>query len=143
MGLEAIDKVDRARERSRNLKGPVMHDFRVGARIAKQACLALCQYASRFGADRATAETLTNAHAQVRRMKQEILRLRTDLQVQRDSRRYLLERMRSGDTSPIADPAPLGRGTKRSVYDRRGVSPVRSPSNEWAVMDQNTPLYQR
>jgi len=49
--LEALQKVDRAREVSRSLKCPVIHDFRVGAKIARQACLVLCQRVSRFGAD--------------------------------------------------------------------------------------------
>jgi len=140
MSLE--DKIDRARERSRNLKSSVMHDFRVGAKIAKQACLALCQFASRYGAQQVTTEALTDAHAKVKRMEQEISRLRDNLNIAENSRRYLLQRKKtSKDSSPNGDPAPLGRNTKRSVHDRREVSPVRSPSYEWAVMDEAPPPY--
>jgi len=140
MGLEAIDKVDRARERSKNLKGPVKHDFRVGARIAKQACLALCQYASRYGATQATTEALAETNAKALRMEGENSRLRKRVEVLENTRLYLLkQRKDSRGPSPVADPAPLELGTKRSVDDRRGVSPVRSPSVEWAVMDQDPP----
>jgi len=138
MGLEAIEKAEKARERSRNLNGPVIHDLRVGAKIARQACLALCQYASRFGADRATAEALTSVQAQVVLRDKEIRRLKDDLHIAENSRRYLLKQKEtSRGPSPTSDPVPLARGTRQSVHDRRGESLVRSPSNEWAMMDQD------
>jgi len=128
MGLEAIDKVDRARERSKNLKGPVKHDFRVGARIAKQACLALCQYASRYDATQATTEALAEANAKALRMEKENSHLRRRIGVLEDTRKYILRREAdSRGPSPVADPAPLGRGTKRSVDDRRGGVPCPKP----------------
>jgi len=78
IGLEAIEKVDRARQRSRNVKGPVLHDLRVGAKIAKQACLALCQHASRFGAEQATTEALSDAQSRVLTLERENERLRIE-----------------------------------------------------------------
>jgi len=61
-----------ARTRSRNLKWSIMYDFRIGARIARQACMALCQYALRFGADRASAEALADAQAKVRVLDEKV-----------------------------------------------------------------------
>jgi len=141
MGLEALEKVDRARQRSRNVKGPVLHDLRVGARVARQACLTLCQHASRFGAQQATADALSAAQARVITLEQENERLRLENRKIDNSRVYLIARSRenSRNPSPVGGAAPGGRGTKRSIHDRRGEPPARSPSPGWAVMDQDPP----
>jgi len=143
IGLEAIEKVDRARQRSKNIKGLVMHDLRVGARIARQACLVPCQHTSRFGAQQATADALAESQAKETTLERENERLRINYQVAENSREYLLKLSRgnSRNPSPVEDSAPRGRGTKRSVSDRRGVSPARSPSYEWAVMGQDPPPF--
>jgi len=147
IGLEAIEKMDRARQRSRNVKGPVLHDLRVGARIAKQACLALCQHASRFGAQQATAEALSNAQSRILTLERENEQLRIEFHKTDAGRKYLLAQQRSRensrDPSPVGGAAPGGRGTKRSIHDRRGESPARSPSHEWAVMGQDPPTCPR
>jgi len=41
LALEALDKVDRATKKSRNLKGEVGHDFRVNIVVARHAILAM------------------------------------------------------------------------------------------------------
>jgi len=76
IALEALERVDRSRERScRSLNGQVAYDLRIGARVTTQACLALCQRTSRFGADQAATKVLSEAQAKVRMQKAEIQRL--------------------------------------------------------------------
>jgi len=84
--------------------------------------------------------TLAEAQSKVHTLEREIDRLRNSYRKAEDSRVYLLTRSKenSRNPSPVGDSAPRGRGTKRSVHDRRGMSPVRSPSVEW-VMDQGPP----
>jgi len=131
IGLEAVEKMDKARQRSRNVKGPVMHDLRVGAKIARQACLALCRHTSRFGAEQATADALTDAQGKVQTLEREVERLRREYQRAEDSRLYLLARCKamenSENPSPVGDNALRGRGTKRSVHDRRGTPQPGAP----------------
>jgi len=127
IGLEAIEK-DRVRQRSKNVKGPVMHDLRVGARIARQACLALCRHTSRFGAQQATAEALAQAQSQVRTQEREIERLRISLQVAENSRLYLLTQSKANSRNlPRSGVLPPGEGYKKKRARQEGDVPRPEP----------------
>jgi len=135
LALDALDRVEKSRGRSKNLHGAVSHDIRVGALIARQACLALCRNSSRFGVDQAAAEALDEAQARNRALEKEVKRLERDYDIAEKSRRYL-KKMGSRDPSPSDPP---GRGRKRSVHERRGRSPVREHSPEWGVIGIGEP----
>jgi len=67
---------------------------------------------------------VTEAQAKVRTQEAEIHRLRREFDKREKSCRYLLAQQGlSREVSPVADPA-LGRSTKRTIHERRGVSPV-------------------
>jgi len=44
LALEAFDRVDRARNKSKNIKGDVGHDLRVSTAIARHAILSVCPH---------------------------------------------------------------------------------------------------
>jgi len=60
LALEALDRVDRARTKSRNLKGDVEHDFKVSTTVARYAILTVCQRSSRFEVDAGANDSLIN-----------------------------------------------------------------------------------
>jgi len=138
VALDAIEKIQRARDRNKNLQSPVSHDIRVAGKVARQACLTMCQFVSRFSADQrlAAEEALSAANAKAG-MEQEIFRLKNELQIQRISRQYLLQRSRersreysrepSREVSPVVTAARSGRGTKRNVHEKRGEPPAGDP----------------
>jgi len=140
--LEALDKVDRARASSKNLQGRASYDLRIGSRFARQACLALCQAASRYGADLAVSQALEESQAKVIKMEQEINRLRTDLQLERNSRLYLLNKEKARSREPSPTSSIRRQGLKRTVQERRGVpspQPPAVPAEEetgWRVIAQ-------
>jgi len=115
--LEALDMVDRARESCKRLQGRVGYDIRIGSKFARQACLALCQFASRRGTDRAVAEALEKSQAKVMEMDQEIKRLNYALQMEKNARLYLLKRQKeqSREPSPCQEAGTKkdGRGQER------------------------------
>jgi len=93
--------------------------MRCSVRIARQACLVLCQRVSPFGAQKATEEALADALDKIARQVGEILQLKKDLQRAENSRLYLLQKQNAlRETSPV-DSSRVQRGTKRSVDERR------------------------
>jgi len=121
--LEALDRVDRARSRSKNVKGEVGHDLRVSTAIARHAMLAVCQQSRRFNA--ASRDSINKLRSECFKLRQKTEELKKELDKQTYSRLYLLaDESRSRDPTPVvspaASPAPHGRGQKRSLRERRG-----------------------
>jgi len=123
--LEALDRVDRARSKSKNVKEEVGHDLRVSTAIARHAMLAVCQRSTRFNVDAASRDSINKLRSECFKLRQKTEELRVELDKQTKSRLYLLaDKSRSRDPTPAASPAafpePHGRGQKRSLRERRG-----------------------
>jgi len=127
LALEALDRVDGARNKSRNIKGEVMHDLKVSSAIARHAVLAVCQRSSRFGVEAATRDAIARLRSECMALRERTAELKKELDVQTSGRLWLLaDKSRSRDPTPAVSPAafperPRARGQKRSLQERRGV----------------------
>jgi len=146
LALEALDRVDRAREKSRNLKGEVGHDFRVSTVVARHAILAMCQRSTRFGVEAETGDAIEKLRSECQQLKSRTNDLKLELGRQKQGRLYLLKRLEELGISPgeptpaeLPEPPPMGRGTKRTIQERRGEAP-RSPPRASAAGTGEDPL---
>jgi len=141
--LEALDRVDKARGRSKNIKGDVGHDLRVSTAIARHAMLAVCQHSSHFNVDEASRGSINKLRSECFKLRQRTEELKKQLDTQTASRLYLLA-SRSRDqrpaVSPSTTPVPHGRGHKRNLGERRGEpDPVMHAEREAGVYDPLIP----
>jgi len=122
LALDALDRVERARGISKNLKGDISHDLKVSAAIARHAILAICQRSSRFEAEVASQDMIDRLKAECLRLTQRTDQLKLELDKQSRSREFLLAKNRSREPSPMRLPesCPPRRGQKRDLRERRG-----------------------
>jgi len=80
LALDALDRVERAREVSKNLKGDVNHDLKVSAAIARHAILAVCQRSSRFEAEAASRDLIARLKADCLQLMEKTNQLRLELE---------------------------------------------------------------
>jgi len=128
LALEALDRVDGARTKSKNIKGDVVHDLRVSSAVARHAILAVCQRSSRFGMEVASKDAIDRLRSECLSLRERTEELKKELNKQTNSRLYLLaDKMgRSREPTPAVSPAasperPRSKGKKRSLQERRGV----------------------
>jgi len=128
LALEALDRVDRAREKSRNLKGEVGHDFRVSTVVARHTILAMCS--TRFGVEAETGDAIAKLRAECQQLKSKTSDLKMELNRQTQSRVYLRKRLEElgvcpGEPTPAVspEPPPWGRARK-GPYGREGERPL-------------------
>jgi len=134
LAMKALTRIEHARSRCRKLKGEVAYDFRVSTEIARKACLAMCQRATRHGIDAVTSETLDRTRSENLVLKDEIRRLKEDRDKQQAGRLFLLEeKIRSRGTIPSVSPEPpIGKSKMRNLQERRG-KPMPSPPSAFAA----------
>jgi len=127
LALEALDRVDGARTKSKNIKGDVIHDLKVSSAVARHAILAVCQRSSRFGVDAASSDAINKLRSECLTLREKTEELKKELDKQTNSRLFLLaQKSRSRDPTPAVSPAasperPRFRGQKRSLQERRRV----------------------
>jgi len=122
LALKALNRIEKARGASKNLKGDISHDLKVSAAIARHAILAVCQRSTRFEAEATSREYIDKLREECLQLKERTEQLQRDLEVQNNSRLFLLRKTQSREPSPVRDsgPCPLKRGQKRDLRERRG-----------------------
>jgi len=147
LALNALDRVEDARSRSKNLQGAVSHDLRVSATVARHSILTLCQRSSRFLVDAAMGDTVAKLRADMaqlqdrtRRLHEELEQERKEKNKERSGRVYLLGQSRSRDSTPAPSPERMPRGKKRDIRERRGQPPAPDPPFEGVDEGRVDPL---
>jgi len=123
LALDALDRVERARGVSKNLKGDISHDLKVSAAIARHAVLAVCQRSTRFETDSVSRDLIDKLKAECLRLSERTDQLKIELDKQKAGREFLLhEKKQSRRSSPVRAPESCHphRGQKRDLRERRG-----------------------
>jgi len=123
LALDALDRVEKARGSSKNLKGDISHDLRVSAAVARHAILAMCQRSSRFEMEATASEAVAKLRSECLQLREKTDQLRRELDKQSSGRVYLLKKAQSSrEPSPNSalEPCPPKRGQKRDLRERRG-----------------------
>jgi len=130
LALEALNRVDHAREISKNLKGEIGHDLRVSTAVTRHAILAICQRSSHLYMNAVASETIDSLTAELAQLQERTSNLRVQMEKERSGRIYLLERSRSRGVTPVGSPERPSRGKKRDLRERREVTAPGLPVDE-------------
>jgi len=139
LALDALDRVEKARGSSKNLKGDVSHDLRVSAAIARHAILALCQRSSRFEMEAMSKDLINKLRAECLQLTEKTEELKLELNKQTCRSNYLLASNESRRSSPARDPVPgPSRGRKRDLRERRGEPDPEPPATMMAEVEYDS-----